>query len=79
MIESPSNENRPDPLSNTIQGVFLGTFIGITVGFGATFYLAGDPFFFTGDIILTCALLFGMLGYFLGEGFIEWVKEWYLG
>lgn len=42
---------------------------------GACMFIFDEPPLFTRDTILIGAILGGALGYFLGEGFIEWLKE----
>ena len=64
-----------DHLANTITGTLLGALIGSGLGLGTCIYIFDEPPFFTGDTILFGAIVCGALGYFLGEGFIEWLKE----
>jgi len=45
------------------------------LGLGACILIFDEPPFFAGDTILIGAVVCGTLGYFLGEGFIEWLKE----
>lgn len=64
-----------DHLANIIAGTLLGALIGGGLGLGACIVIFDEPPLFTGDTILIGAILCGTLGYFLGEGFIEWLKE----
>ena len=60
---------------NIIAGILLGGLCGGGLGLGACMFIFDDPPFFTGDTILIGAVLCGALGYFLGAGFIEWLKK----
>ena len=60
---------------NIIAGTLLGALCGGGLGLGACMFIFDEPPLFTGDTILIGAILGGALGYFLGEGFIEWLKE----
>ena len=62
-------------IANIVSGVLLGTLIGGGLGLGACIYIFEDTLLFTGDTVLFGAIICGSLGYFLGEGFIEWLKE----
>ena len=62
-------------LGNVISGTFFGALAGGGLGLGACMLLFDDPPFFTGDTILIGAIACGLLGFFLGAGFIEWLKE----
>ena len=64
-----------DHLANVIAGTLLGILIGGGLGLGACVYIFDEPPLFTGDTILFGAIVCGTLGYVLGEGFIEWLKE----
>ena len=64
-----------DHLANVIAGVFLGALVGGGLGLGACVMLFDEPPLFTGDTVLFGALICGTLGYFYGEGFIEFLKE----
>ena len=68
----PHNEEH---LGNIIAGTLLGALCGGGLGLGACILIFDEPPFFTGDTILIGAVVCGMLGYFLGEGFIEWVHK----
>ena len=61
-------------LGNIVAGVLLGAIIGGGIGLGACVFVFDEPPFFTGDTVLIGACVCGTLGYFLGEGFIEWLK-----
>lgn len=61
--------------SNIVAGAILGALLGATLGLGACTLLFDAPPFFIGDTILIGAVIFGALGYYLGAGFIEWLKE----
>lgn len=62
-------------LGNVITGALVGALIGGGIGLGACILIFDEPPLFTGDTVLAGALLCGTLGFFLGEGFIEWLKE----
>ena len=64
-----------DHLANIITGTLLGALIGSGLGLGTCIYIFDEPPFFAGDTILFGAIVCGALGYFLGEGFIEWLKK----
>ena len=66
------NENHP---GNMIAGVFLGAVVGGGIGLGACIFFFDEPPMFTGDTVLVGAVICGGLGYFLGEDFVEWLKE----
>lgn len=68
------SDNEPH-IANILTGIFFGALIGAAIGLGACVYLFDEPPFFTGDTILIGAVVCGALGYFLGEAFIEWLKE----
>ena len=67
--------NDENHIGNIIAGVLLGGLIGGGLGLGACIFIFDEPPFFTGDTVLIGALTCGVLGFFLGEGFIEWLKE----
>ena len=58
-------------LASTISGVLIGGSLGL----GACMFIFEETLLFTGDTVLLGALICGTLGYFLGEDFIEWLKE----
>ena len=62
-------------LANVIAGVLLGALVGGSLGLGACMFIFEGTLLFTGDTVLFGAIICGALGYFLGEGFIEWLKE----
>ncbi|MFO0924692.1 MAG: hypothetical protein U0905_19660 [Pirellulales bacterium] len=66
---------KENPLGNTIAGTLLGGLCGGGLGLGACMFIFDEPPFFTGDTILIGAMVCGVLGYLLGGGFIEWLKE----
>ena len=66
---------RENHLANVAAGVLLGALIGAGLGLGACIFIFEETLLFTGDTVLFGAGLCGLLGYFLGEGFIEWLKE----
>lgn len=68
----PQEENH---FGNVIAGVLLGALVGGGIGLGACIYVIEGTLFFTGDTVLFGALICGTLGFYLGEGFIEWLKE----
>ena len=67
--------NDENHTGNIIAGVLLGGLIGGGLGLGACIFIFDEPPFFTGDTVLIGAVACGVLGFFLGEGFIEWLKE----
>lgn len=67
--------NNEHPLGNAVAGTLLGALVGGGLGLGTGMFLFDEPPLFTGDTILLGAIVCGALGYFLGEGFIEWLKE----
>ena len=58
-----------------VAGVLLGSLIGAGLGLGACIYIFDDTLLFPGDTILFGAATCGGLGFYFGEGFIEWLKE----
>ena len=60
---------------NMIAGTLLGALSGGGLGLTACVFCFDEPPPFTGDTILFGAILCGALGYFLGEGFIRWLKD----
>lgn len=62
-------------LGNTISGVLLGAVAGGGIGLGACMFIFDEPPLLMGDTVLVGAAICGLLGFFLGEGFIEWLKE----
>ncbi len=67
--------NEENHLGNIIAGVLLGALVGGFGGLGVCIFIFEEPPLFIGDTVLLGALLCGTLGYFLGEGFIDWLKE----
>lgn len=67
--------NDEDHLGNVSAGILLGALIGGGIGLGACILIFDEPPLFTGDTVLVDALVCGTLGFFLGEGFIDWLKE----
>lgn len=67
--------NDENHLGNMIAGLGLGAVVGGGLGFGLCALLFEETLLFTGDTVLFGALICGTLGFFLGEGFIEWLKE----
>ncbi len=62
-------------IGNIIAGTLLGALCGAGVGLGVCMFIIDEPPLFPGDTILIGAIICGTLGYFWGEGFIEWLKE----
>lgn len=58
-------------LASTIWGILIGGGLGL----GACMFIFEETLLFTGDTVLLGALICGTLGYFLGEDFIEWLKD----
>lgn len=67
--------NNEDQFGNALAGACLGALAGAGLGFGAAMFLFDSPFFFPGDTALFGAVACGVMGYFLGAGFIDWLKE----
>lgn len=77
-MRDPSEGNSEDHMANVVTGVFLGALVGGGLGLGACIFIIEGTLWFPGDTIVAGALICGTLGFFLGEGFIEWLKEnWY--
>jgi hypothetical protein len=68
----PSSE---DHLSNVFTGTLLGALAGFGLAWSAGSYVFDAPPLVTGSMILVGALAGGVLGFFLGEAFIEWLRE----
>ena len=62
-------------MGNAIAGCFFGALAGAGIGLGACVFIIEGTLLFPGDTVLVGALLCGALGFYLGEGFIEWLKE----
>lgn len=62
-------------LGNAISGIIYGAPIGGLMGLGICVFIIDGTWFFPGDTILMGATVCGVLGYFFGEPFIEWLKE----
>lgn len=62
-------------MENVIAGTFFGALAGGGLGLGACMFLFDAPQFFSGDTILIGAIVCGVLGFFLGAGFVGWLKE----
>lgn len=67
--------NDEDHFGNAVAGMCLGALVGGGLGFGVCALLLDRTLLFTGDTVLLGILICGVLGYFLGEGFVEWLKE----
>jgi hypothetical protein len=74
-IELPPNSDEEGHVANVVWGVLLGAVVGGGLGLGACTFIIEGTLLFPGDTILAGAILCGTLGFFLGEGFIEWLKE----
>ena len=68
-----------DHLANVIAGVFFGALIGGGLGLGACMFIFEGTLLFPGDTILCGAMICGVLGFFFGGGFVEWLKEHWWG
>ena len=64
-----------DSWSNIVAGIILGALIGGGLGLGVCLYVFEGTLLFPGDTVLFGAVVCGALGFFLGGGFIEWLKE----
>jgi hypothetical protein len=73
-VHHNSNDGE-DHLANIISGVLLGALVGGWLGLGACTFIFQGTLLFAGDTMLAGALICVTLGFFLGEGFIEWMKE----
>lgn len=67
--------DRKQELANVVTGTLLGALAGGGMGLGVCMFLFDQPPFFTGDTVLIGALVCGVLGYWQGEPFIEWLSE----
>jgi len=67
--------NDQDHIGNVIFRILPGAIIGGGLGLGVCIYIFDESPLFNGDTILIGALIWGTLGYFLGEDFIDWLKE----
>lgn len=67
--------NNEHHLANVSTGVLLGMLVGGGIGLGACIFIIEGTLLFPGDTVLAGAIICGTLGFFLGEGFIEWLKE----
>ena len=71
--------NDESHVGNLAASAFFGSLAGGGIGLGACMLLFDNPHFFTGDTILIGAIICGLLGLIFGAGFIEWLKENWLG
>jgi hypothetical protein len=62
-------------LKDGFIGALWGVLIGGLGGLGVCIWLIDDPPFFPGDTIAIGACICGFLGFFIGEPFLEWMKE----
>jgi hypothetical protein len=75
MSPLPIEAYQESHVANVAWGTTLGALIGGGMGWGACTFVFEETLLFTGDTILAGALLCGTLGFYLGEDFIEWLKE----
>ena len=73
--ENSTMSNDETNMENVIAGTFFGALAGGGLGLGACMFLFDAPQFFSGDTILIGAIVCGVLGFFLGAGFVGWLKE----
>lgn len=64
-------------IGDAIKGILVGGFFGGLAGLGVCVWLFDSPLLFTGDTIVIGAAVFGVAGYFLGDQFFDWVKEYW--
>lgn len=62
-------------MHNTIIGLAFGVLIGSGIGLGACMLFFDEPLLFPGDTIAIGGVVCGALGFFVGEPFIEFMKE----
>ncbi len=67
--------DRKQELANVVTGTLLGALVGGGMGLGVCIYIFDQTPFFVGDTVLIGALVCGVLGYWQGERFIEWLSE----
>jgi hypothetical protein len=67
--------NDENHVANVVSGVILGALVGGGLGLGACTFIFERTLWFTGDAMLAGALVCGVLGFFWGEGFIDWLRE----
>jgi hypothetical protein len=79
MDGNQSSRQTEHNISNVLAGVGFGALIGAGLGLGACIYIFEETLWFPGDTMLIGAVICGTLGFFLGEDFIDWLKEhwWY--
>jgi hypothetical protein len=65
-----------DHLSNVLAGTVLGALAGCGLAWSVGGYIFDAPPLVTGGMIFTGALVGGVLGFFLGAAFIEWLSEY---
>ena len=68
-------KNEEDHFKNLVSGTLLGALAGAGLGLGACVFIFEGTLLFTGDTVLFGAVSCGTLGYFLGDGFIDWLKD----
>jgi len=67
-------------LKDGFIGAMWGVLIGALAGLGVCIWVIDIPPFFPGDTIVVGAVICGLLGFFLGERFHEWMKahwDWF--
>ena len=62
-------------LGNIVTGVLLSGLVGGGLGLGACVFVFEGTLLFTGETVLIGAVTCSTMSYFLGEGFLEWLKE----
>jgi hypothetical protein len=72
---APAMAYEENHFGNTMTGALVGALIGGGLGLGACIYIFEGTLLFAGDTVLVGAVVCGTLGFFLGKGFIEWLKE----
>jgi hypothetical protein len=70
--ESPKAEGT---MADAIKGVLVGVLFGGLSGLGVCVFLIEGTLFFPGDTIAIGAVSCGLLGYFLGDTFFEWLRD----
>lgn len=77
-IELPPDRESEETVANVLLGILLGALIGGGLGLGGACCVNGLTLQQLGVVALGAAILGGGGGFFLGSGFIEWLKEHWL-
>jgi hypothetical protein len=68
-------QKNEDPVINTFFGFLFGALLGIGIGVTINYLFIDKPLLFTGDIIVLCAIVCGIIGWMFGERFVVWLME----